>query len=245
LIGRFSDSQSVNTLDDMRAFLEELYTVTYTEEVSNNIKYTICYKLYVLGTYIPSVLSVIQTISMEDFFSKYGSPPASPLSGSQTPPAPGILTSTQDYMMLLQLYNAGLNIRTICGGGSTDSTFKIWTQDFNGDKVTTHDKCENIDMNTSGIISQAMPLYKVIKTCLEHFHNQTANSQTISHGDNYDTSLHSTEGMSDYYGEYLYRQCNLGNSSGKNICNGVPTPNDFYNVYSSQPYFSIKKNWDI
>jgi hypothetical protein len=237
MIANLSSSQTVATLDDMRTFLEELYTVTYTNPnsvVSGNIKNTICYQISILGTYIPTVLSSIPRATMEELFKTYGSPPRQAIGASATPPAPGILTSTQDYVMLLQLYMAGSNLSMV-----TVEDDPIWHQDLSGDTTVTVDLCESIDKSNSDIIAYSVSLYNIIKTCLQHFHNQVANSSSNTYGDISDTVTYS-EGMADYYSPYITKQCSLGTISGNNICKGQPQPSDFYTSYATTTYTDFK-----
>lgn len=236
LIQSLSNSQSVATLDDMRTFLEQLYNVTYTSPnsiVQNNIENSVCYQISILGTYIPSVLSSIPKNSMEDLFQRYGSPPPSPVA-SQGPPVSGILTTTQDYLMLLRLYIAGYNLRIVNGNNNfnqaANKRFKIWRQDVVGEKVVTKDECATTNKTTEPIINYSVSLYEIIKECLEHFHNQVANSKSITHGDLSDTS----EGMTDKYKMYINDNCIKGTITGNNICKGKHTKSDFYNKFNKE-----------
>jgi hypothetical protein len=241
LIQSLSNSQSVSSLDDMRTFLEQLYTVTYTSPnsiVQNNIENSVCYQISILGTYIPSVLSSIPNTSMEDLFQMYGSPPLSSMVPSQTPPVSGILTTTQDYVMLLRLYIAGYNLSIVNGNNDFNegeyvndaNSFKIWRQDVVGEKVVTKDECATKKKETEPIISYSVSLYTIIKECLEHFHNQIANSKSITHGDLSDTS----EGMTDNYQMYINEMCTDGSKSGNNICKGKATSNNFFGPYTKE-----------
>ena len=241
LIQSLSNSQSVSSLDDMRTFLEQLYTVTYTSPnsiVQNNIENSVCYQVSILGTYIPSVLSSIPNTSMEDLFQMYGSPPLSPMVPSQTPPVSGILTTTQDYIMLLRLYIAGYNLSIVNGNNdfkegeySNDAyskRFKIWRQDIVNEKVVTKDECATKKKDTEPIISYSVSLYEIIKECLQHFHNQIANSKSITHGDLSDTS----EGMTDKYNMYINEMCTNGSKGGNNICKGEVNSKSFFSKYN-------------
>lgn len=247
LITALTDSKKINTLKDLRDFLEEAYAVCYTNpnSISNSVKNTVCYKISVLGTYIPPILGSIATQDMESLFALYSSPKNS--IGSTEPPAPGILTSTQDYIMLLQLYIASKNLKMFSSGA-----FPIWKQDIDNGKALddsdanpesetpstpsgatiTTDLCENQTKESSAIIGYAIELYDIIDKCLQHFHNQLENTKSVTYGDTPDTNTYS-EAMTSFYSEYISDSCVQGKT---NICKGRPAPSDFYSAYANMTY---------
>jgi hypothetical protein len=246
-----SESQDVGTIENLRNFLEQLYTVTYTNEnninSSTNAKNTVCYKIKILGTYIQPVLSTLDTTSMEILFNIYGSPKQSLGDDSGKPPVPGIITSTQDYIMLLQLYIAGCNLNVF----ATSPDYALWKEDMNSEQATpasksntttspapqkkVTDKCEKKDAADKPAIEYAMSLYNIIKRSLRHFHNQVSNTKTVTPGDISDTMSYS-EGMSDYYSPYIKDACYDPPPNNVNICNGSPKPQDFFFKYRTTSY---------
>lgn len=245
-----TESQDVSNIENLRNFLEQLYTVTYTNEnnihSSNNAKNTICYKINILGTYIQPVLDILDAKDMETLFKIYGSP-QQPL-GDPTGklPVPGVITSTQDYIMLLQLYIAGCNLKVF----ATSPQYLLWKEELNNQqnnppqgntttspapqkKVT--DKCELKDVADKPAIEYAMSLFNIIKRSLRHFHNQVSNTKTITPGDISDTLSYS-EGMSDYYSPYIQDACYDPPPNNVNICKGSPIPQDFFSKYATTSY---------
>jgi hypothetical protein len=195
MINSLSESQKITNLKDLRDFLEAAYKICYDNPnvLSNNIKNTTCYKISILGTYIPPILGSLATQDMESMFAAYGSPKDS--IGSTGPPEPGVITSTQDYIMLLQLYIAASNLKPFSSG-----KFPLWKQDIERgkteedstdtatpnaptaapvDKTIVTDLCENQEPSESAIIGYAGDLYTIIQTSLQHFHNQIENTNHV------------------------------------------------------------------
>ena len=235
MLDQFSKEQPVNDLKSMRVFLEGAYSIAISNQNvvdTNNIKPSVCYQISVLGNYIPPILGGIINASMENLFKIYGPPPPQPFGVTTAPQPIPILTSTQDYIMLLQLYIASKNL-TIFSSGS----FPLWKSDSIIDssgveKVVKTDLCFKQTTTNTNIITYAKNLYAIVRSSLEHFHNQITQSNTTTAGDISDTKSYS-EGMTDSYSEYKSAACISGNQP---ICNESPTTSQFYSSYKSITY---------
>lgn len=233
ILPNMSNSAVVNDLPSMRTFLESAYAVCFSN--SNIVNSgtginSLCYKISILGTNIPAVLSNVINVPMNQLFTTYGSPEPPLIPNGSIPPVP-ILTSTQDYIMLLQLYIAGSNLTIFSTGNSP-----IWIQDISGTETITNDLCQHQTLSSSYIIGYSIQLYNIIEECLRHFHNQMSSNE-ITLGDISDTSSYSEGMMSDYHYDYMYEMKQLGKM---NIVNGNPRGEDFYSEYQSMDYTDFK-----
>ena len=235
MIDQFSKGKQVNDLKSMREFLEGAYSISINNPNivdTNNNKNSQCYHISILGTYIPPILGGIINASMENLFKIYGPPPPQPFGVTTAPQPIPILTSSQDYIMLLQLYIASKNL-TIFSSGS----FPLWKSDLIIDssgveKVVKTDLCAKQTASNMSIINYAKNLYSIVSNSLQHFHNQIIQSNAVTSGDVADTKSYS-EGMTDYYSEYISSSCIAGKNT---ICNESPNPNEFYSYYKSITY---------
>jgi hypothetical protein len=235
MLDQFSKGQQVNDLKSMRDFLEGAYSIAISNQnvvETNNIKPSVCYQISVLGNYIPPILGGIVNQSIEDLFKLYGPPTPQPYGVTTAPQQIPILTSSQDYITLLQLYIASKNLTIFSSG-----IFPLWKSDSIIDssgveKVVKTDLCFKQTTTNTNIITYAKNLYSIVTNSLEHFHNQITHPSTITSGDIADTKSYS-EGMENYYSEYMLSACIAGKTT---ICNENPNPSEFYSYYKSITY---------
>ena len=194
-----SDSGQISDLDGLRTVLEMLYAVTYVNPnglTSDSIPNTLCYRCYVLGSVIPSLLGGLASQDMQTLWSIYGQR-AIPTGMKAMPPTKiPILSSSKDYAMFMKLCNAGKSLATF-----NNIKSPIWTQmeppgtttppgATSPPKPPIYDKCNNVDEESKRIVSQASVIYKDAVDALAYFHNQLDTSIIIYPGDTKDTSLY-------------------------------------------------------
>jgi hypothetical protein len=107
-----SNQASVNTIADMRAFLEQMYMICLlnpNDTSGDKVLNTSCYKVSLLGTYLWPVLGPFTEWSLEELTPIFGVPtnPTSMMQGSAaqsdtSPPTIPIITNDEDYQLFLQ-----------------------------------------------------------------------------------------------------------------------------------------------
>jgi hypothetical protein len=201
-IGGANNIASINTIDDLRDFLEKMYMICIanpnqqiTSQSNDKISQTNPYKIGILGTYLWPLLGPLSEQSIEDLTEKYGISSA-PLSQMQlmskqtnpNPPPIPIIQSDKDYVLLLQLAILGSMITSFstypANGGNSVT---IWYQDAKG----LHDYY-NYGRNPSwGNSIYFSNLYlSQITMILAHFHGQTNKSNGRYSGDSAYTQLY-------------------------------------------------------
>ena len=194
-----SDSGQISDIDGLRIVLEMLYSVTYVNPnglTSDNIPNTICYRCYVLGYMIPSLLGDLASKDMYTLWSIYGQA-AIPTGMKAMPPTKiPILSSSKDYAMFMKLCNAGKTLAIF-----NDMKKPIWTK-IEPPGTTTppgatkppqppiYELCNNVDEESKRIVSQASVIYKDAVDALKYFHNQLDTSNKLYPGDTEDTNLY-------------------------------------------------------
>jgi len=230
MLDEFSKGQQVKDLKSMREFLEGAYAIAISNTNvvdANNNKNSVCYQISILGNYIPPILGGILNQTMDDLFKTYGPPPPQPFGLAVGPQEVPLLTSTQDYIVLLQLCIASKNLSIFSSG-----TFPLWKSDLVVDssgnsKTVKTDICFNQNANNTSIVNYAKDLYSIVKSSLEHFHNQITITSTVTKGDTSDTKAYH-EGMQDYYSDYIIPSCIAGK---KSICSEKPQASEYYSYY--------------
>jgi hypothetical protein len=192
-----SNQASVNTIEDMRTFLEQMYMITIlnSNDTSNgNISNTTCYKISQLGTYLWPILGPFTEWSLEELSPIFGVPmnPTSIIQGAaeqndtSTPPIP-IITNDDDYQKFIQLAALGNMIRpfSVADYNRGDSV-TTWYKD--GEKV--HDGCKERWGSYASSINVMNAYYLEIASKLAYFHAQTAPKDKLYPGDSIYTALY-------------------------------------------------------
>ena len=189
-----SDNGQISDIDSLRSVLEMLYTVTYSNTqgmTSDNVPNTLCYRAYMLGSMIPSLLGGLAKQDMQTLWSIYGQA-AIPTGVKAIPPTKvPIIATSKDYAMFMKL----------CSGGEALATFisskpPIWTQlQPPGSPAYTppppiHDLCDKTDAASKKKVAQVKTVYNDVVEALKYFHNQLDTSSMVYPGDSDDTSLY-------------------------------------------------------
>jgi len=179
---------SVGSLKDLRTFLEQMYMISTLNEndiTTDGVQQSACYKISILGTFIPSVLGNLASTDMQTLQSIYGDQTTQPLMAGMpnptvSPPIPPVINGNQDYIMFL----------TLCTYGNLLSVYNalgIWVRYPGSDnnKVVA-ELCTAPTGDQVYLLQSARNMLNIIKQCLAYFHNQSMPNQS-SPGDAYDT----------------------------------------------------------
>lgn len=192
-----SNQASVNTIEDMRTFLEQMFLIcllNINDTSNGNISNTTCYKISLLGTYLWPVLGPFTEWSLEELSPIFGVPtnPTSVIKGAaeqndtSNPPIP-IIMNDSDYQLFIQLAVLGNMIRpfSVSDYNRGDSTV-TWYKD--GEDI--HDGCKERWGSYAYSISVMNEYFKEIFSILAYFHAQTTPKDKIYPGDSEYTALY-------------------------------------------------------
>jgi len=193
-----SNSAQINTIEDMRAFLEQMYLISIlnpNDQLQYKTYNTICYKNNILASYLWTVLGPYTYLSLDEISQLFGAStkPTSIVEDSASqqnnkpPPIPIIVNDT-DYKFLLQLAIIGNIIQpfTVAPFNQWNSSV-IWTKD---DAGNTRDACKERWGGYQGSVALNTLYLEEIKTILAYFHAQTDSQNKLYNGDNLYTQLY-------------------------------------------------------
>lgn len=192
-----SNQASVNTIEDMRTFLEQMFLICLlnTNDTSNGkISNTTCYKISILGTYLWPVLGPFTEWSLEELSPIFGVPtnPTSVIKGAaeqndtSKPPIP-IIMNDSDYQLFIQLAVLGNMIRPFSVSDYNRGESAVtWYNE--GEKI--RDGCKERWGSYASSISVMNEYFTEIYSILAYFHAQTAPKDKIYPGDSEYTALY-------------------------------------------------------
>jgi len=197
-----SNQASINTIDDMRDFLEQMYLICLLNpnDQTANIQNTNSYKISILGSYLWPLLGPFTNWSLDELSPLFGSPtnPTSVLQGSaeqssgKTPPVP-IIASDKDYVLFLQLSILGSMIMPFSTYPSTDpnKSVTVWRNTSTGTTTTVDDKSKKGgDPSWGHAVNISNTYLSQITMILAHFHGQTTSAIRSYPGDSIYTELY-------------------------------------------------------
>ena len=200
-----SNQASVNTIADMRAFLEQMYMICLlnpNDTSGDKVLNTSCYKVSLLGTYLWPVLGPFTEWSLEELTPIFGVPtnPTSMMQGSAaqsdtSPPTIPIITNDEDYQLFLQLAVLGNLIRPFSTADFNNwRSVVTWYKDNRGN---ARDACKERWGSYPSTIYLMNDYYTQIIYILAHFHAQAAPANKLYNGDSIYTELYNYEGRYD------------------------------------------------
>lgn len=197
-----SNKGTINTIDDLRDFLEEMYMVCLLNpnDQTNNTLNTNSYKISILGTYLWPLLGPYTEWSLDDLSPLFGNPTnhTSVLQGSaaqssgKTPPIP-IIASDKDYVLFLQLAVLGSMIMPFSTYPyNNGQSVTIWykSSDGKGNYVVVDYYDRSYDHDWGQTIYISNTYLSEITMILAYFHGQTTSTIKSYPGDSIYTELY-------------------------------------------------------
>ena len=193
-----TDQAQINTISDMRTFLEQMYMVCLlnpNDQEERNIRNTNCYKINILASYLWPALGPYAQLTLDDISPIFGAPnkPTSVIEESASqqnpnpPPIPIILNDI-DYQLFLQLAIIGDIIQPFATAPHNNwNSVVVW---FKQTSDYARDACAEQWGGYQGATSLITLYLEEIKTILAHFHSQTDSSSKLYEGDNEYTKLY-------------------------------------------------------
>jgi hypothetical protein len=195
-----SNQASINTIQDMRDFLEQMYMICIlnpNENSDSKTSNTVCYKISVLSTYLWPVLGPYTYWSLAELSPIFGisTSPTSLVQKSYsqtqtTPPPIPIITGDQDYQLFLELAVLGQIIEPFGISPIENTQWRtvgVWYKDGEGNP---HDTCLENWGGYNNVKILIEKYFKRIKQILAYFHTQTNNSNKVHIGDSPTTQIY-------------------------------------------------------
>ena len=197
-LGSGSNQAAINSIEDMRTFLEQMYMVCLlnpNDQSENKIFNTDCYKISILATYLWPLLGPYTYWSLDDLSPRFGAPtkPTSVAKGmaaeqNPNPPPVPIILNDRDYQLFLQLAIIGNIIQPFATVPHNNwRSAVVW---FKDGKSRTRDCCRERWGGYQASYALIQVYIKEIKTILGYFHSQTTSSNTTFYGDSIYTELY-------------------------------------------------------
>lgn len=193
-----SNQGQINTTEDMRAFLEQMYMVCLlnpNDQSSNKTYNTVCYKANILASYLWPVLGPYTYMSLDDLTPIFGAPSnpttevqaASAQQNPKPPPIP-IIVNDYDYQLFIQLAILGRLLTPFSTLPFNEwNSAIVWLKDANGDP---RDCCRERWGGYETSYSLVNTYFDEIKLILGYFHRQSDSSSKTINGDSAYTQLY-------------------------------------------------------
>jgi hypothetical protein len=188
----------INTTEDMRKFLEQMYMITLAnanDQKEKDVNYTECYKLNILGTYLWPLLGPFSKLTITELLEQFGekSDPKSAIREASeqqdtTPKPTPIITSDIDYHNFMRLAILGKMIvpfSTMDNNG--DKSVVLWYK--SGDNNVT-DICYKKWKDREAALVLGKTYLLQIGDMLSYFHRQVDNTGKIKNGDSTYTTVY-------------------------------------------------------
>jgi hypothetical protein len=172
-----NNKASVTTIDNMRAFLEMMWTLTAKDE-TKDASYNFCNKFAEICSAMPSTISDLRKLDREEIyklFSAIANPTSPPMTPQTQPPPIPIIKNNGDYVKFL----------TLCLRSTFLPPFILPSVNINN-KLDRKNK--QINATNLGVVDCANQLFIPIRDILNYFHNQYLNNDNSSPGDTAETA---------------------------------------------------------
>ena len=197
-----SGQVQINTIEDMRLFLEKMYMICLlnpNDQSSPKTYNSECYKMTLLASFLWPALGPYTYYTLDEISPIFGTSTkpksvveeSSDQQNQDTPPIP-IIQNDLDYQLFTQLAIIGDLIKPFSTEpfNNWNSTVIWFKQDGKKGAINTRDACRERWGGYQGAVGLTTLYYQEIKLILAYFHGQTDSSTKVYNGDNIYTKLY-------------------------------------------------------